>query len=272
MPVSWSWYKGSYDSRFVGDEMTIMNVKPLILLQDVSIGYVNEGFLKSINLNIEQGEFWGIMGPNGGGKSTLIMTILGLIPEVSGRISYPDNIVFGYVPQTEIFDRIFPTSVYEIVMMGRYNRIPVGKRPKQSDRKIVEDCLDKLEISHLKNRPFRSISGGEKQRALLARAIAGNPDILVLDEPTAAVDVKGETEIMNNVEMIRNEKKLTVLMVSHFLSTVSKFADHVIVIDKDNGIFKAGIKDDILGHDILSEIFGIDINLTQIPDRLRDLI
>ncbi len=249
-----------------------MKLKPLIELKDVSIGYLNEGFSKSINLSIQKGEYWGIIGPNGGGKSTLIKTILGLIPQVSGRIDYRDNMVFGYVPQTEIFDRIFPTSVYEIVMMGRHGRIPVGRRPRQSDRDIVENSLDKLEISHLKNRPFRSLSGGEKQRALLARAIAGTPDILILDEPTASVDVRGETEIMKHVERVREESKLTVLMVSHFLNTVSRFADHVMVIDKDNGIFKAGIKDDILTDEIISEIFGIDMSLGQVPDRLGRLV
>ena len=245
-----------------------MKLKPLIELKDVSIGYLNEGFLKSMNLSIQRGEYWGIIGPNGGGKSTFIKTILGLIPQVSGKINYPDNTVFGYVPQTEIFDRIFPTSVYEIVMMGMYGRIPVGRRPTQSDRKIVEDSLDKLEISHLRNRPFRSLSGGEKQRTLLARAIAGTPDILILDEPTASVDVRGETEIMKHVERVREESKLTVLMVSHFLNTVSRFADHVMVIDKDNGIFKTGIKDDVLADEIISEIFGIDISPGQVPDRL----
>jgi zinc transport system ATP-binding protein len=256
----------------VGNEKTIMNVKPLILLQDVSIGYLNVGFLKSISLSIQRGEYWGIIGPNGGGKSTFIKTILGLIPQVSGRINYPDNTVFGYVPQTEIFDRLFPTSVYEIVMMGRYGRIPVGRRPRQSDREIVEDSLNKLEISHLKNRPFRSLSGGEKQRALLARAIAGTPDVLILDEPTASVDVRGETEIMRHVDRIREESKLTVLMVSHFLNTVSRFADHVMVIDKDDGIFKAGIKDDVLADEIISEIFGVDMSLGQAPDRLGKLV
>jgi ABC-type Mn2+/Zn2+ transport system ATPase subunit len=249
-----------------------MKLKPLIEVRDVAIGYFNEGFLKSINLSIERGDFWGIIGPNGGGKSTLIKTILGLIPQVSGRIDYRDNTVFGYVPQTEIFDRIFSVSVYEIVMMGRYGRIPFGRRPGQSDRKIVDDSLDKLEISHLKNRPFRSLSGGEKQRALLARAIAATPDILVLDEPTASVDVRGETEILEHVERVREASKLTVLMVSHFLNTVSRFADHVMVIDKDNGIFKAGIKGDVLSNEIIREIFGIDITLDQIPDRLRQLI
>ena len=249
-----------------------MKLKPLIEVRDVAIGYFNEGFLKSINLSIERGDFWGIIGPNGGGKSTLIKTILGLIPQVSGRIDYRDNTVLGYVPQTEIFDRIFSVSVYEIVMMGRYGRIPFGRRPGQSDREIVDDSLDKLEISHLKNRPFRSLSGGEKQRALLARAIAATPDILVLDEPTASVDVRGETEILEHVERVREESKLTVLMVSHFLNTVSRFADHVMVIDKDNGIFKAGIKSDVLSNEIIREIFGIDITLDQIPDRLRQLI
>ncbi len=252
--------------------MTIMNVKPLIQLKDVSIGYVNEGFLKSLSLSIERGDFWGIIGPNGGGKSTLIKTILGLIPEVSGRIDYGDNTVFGYVPQAEVFDRIFPMSVYEIVMMGRYGRIPVGRRPGQTDRKIVDDSLDKLEISHLRNRPFRSLSGGEKQRALLARAVAAIPDVLVLDEPTASVDVRGETEILEHVERVREQSKLTVLMVSHFLNTVSRFADHVMVIDKDNGIFKAGIKDDVLTNEIISKIFGIDISLHPLRDRVRHLI
>ncbi|MGB7291386.1 MAG: metal ABC transporter ATP-binding protein [Thermodesulfobacteriota bacterium] len=249
-----------------------MKLKPLIEIKDVSIGYASEGFLKSINLSIERGDFWGIMGPNGGGKSTLIKTILGLIPKVSGRIDYWDNTVFGYVPQTEIFDRIFPISVYEIVMMGRYGRIPVGRRPGQTDRKIAEDSLAKLEISHLKNRPFRSLSGGEKQRALLARAIAATPDVLVLDEPTASVDIRGETEIMGHVARVREENKLTVLMVSHFLNTVSRFADHVMLIDKDNGIFKAGIKDDVLSDEILSKIFGIDITLDPLHDRLWQLI
>jgi manganese/zinc/iron transport system ATP- binding protein len=249
-----------------------MKLKPLIELGDVSIGYDGEGFLKSIDLSIQRGEYWGIIGPNGGGKSTLIKTILRLTPQVCGRIDYRDNLVFGYVPQTEVFDRIFPTSVYEIVMMGRYGRIPVGRRPRQSDRDIVENSIDKLEISHLKNRPFRSLSGGEKQRALLARAIAGIPDILILDEPTASVDVRGETEIMKHVEKVREESKLTVLMVSHFLNTVSRFADHVMVIDKDNGIFKAGIKDDVLTDEIISEIFGIDMGLGQGPDRLGKLV
>jgi zinc transport system ATP-binding protein len=250
----------------------MMKLEPLIELRDVSIGYLNEGFLESLNLSIERGDFWGIMGPNGGGKSTLVKTILGLIPEVSGRIIYPDNTVFGYVPQAEVFDRIFPMSVYEIVMMGRYGRIRVGRRPAQKDREIVDDSLDKLEISHLKNRPFRSLSGGEKQRALLARAVAATPDILVLDEPTASVDIRGETEIMKHVERVREENNLTVLMVSHFLTTVSRFADHAIVIDKDNSIFRAGVKDDVLSDEILSKIFGIDISRDPVHDRLRHLI
>jgi ABC-type Mn2+/Zn2+ transport system ATPase subunit len=256
----------------MGDEITIMTAKPLIQLKDVSIGYFDVGFLKSINLSIERRDFWGIIGPNGGGKSTLIKTILGLIPKVSGRIDYGDNTVFGYVPQAEIFDRIFPMSVYEIVMMGTYGRIPVGRRPGRRDRDIVDDSLDKLEISHLKNRPFRSLSGGEKQRALVARAVAATPDILVLDEPTASVDVRGETEILEHVERVREESKITVLMVSHFLNTVSRFTDHVMVIDKDNGIFKAGIKDDVLTDEIISKIFGIDITLDRMPDRLGQLI
>ena len=232
-----------------------MNSEPIIVLEDVSIGYDHTGFLESINLEIKRDQFWGILGPNGGGKTTLLKTILGLTPNFSGHIIYADNLVFGYVPQTSNFDNLFPISVAELVMMGRYSRLRIGKSPKKLDVGIVNDCLDKVEVLDLKKRTFRSLSGGEKQRALIARAIAGEPDVLVLDEPTASVDLKGEIEVMELIEKIRAESKITVLMVSHFINTVSRFSDHVIAVDKDRGIFRSGKKEEILRKEIISEIF-----------------
>ncbi|MGH7900600.1 MAG: metal ABC transporter ATP-binding protein [Thermodesulfobacteriota bacterium] len=232
-----------------------MSSEPIIVLEDVSIGYNHTGFLESINLRIKRDEFWGILGPNGGGKTTLLKTILGLIPKVSGSLSYTDNLVFGYVPQRENFDKIYPISVSELLMMGRYSRIKVGRNPKKEDREFIGYFLEKLEISHLERQTFRSLSGGEKQRALIARAIAGKPDILVLDEPTASVDLKGGTGVMELIENIRTEDKITVLMVSHFINTVSRFSDHVIAVDKDKGIFRSGLKEEVLRREIIDEIF-----------------
>jgi ABC-type Mn2+/Zn2+ transport system ATPase subunit len=117
--------------------------------------------------------------------------------------------------------------------------------------------MEKVGIRHLRERRFRSLSGGEKQRALLARAIAGEPDVLVLDEPTASVDVKGEAQIMELVQKIRSDDGLTVLMVSHFLNTVTSYADMIILIDKDSGYFRAGGRSGVLTEENLNKFFGL---------------
>lgn len=232
----------------------------LIKLENVEIGYERSGLMDSINLAIDSNQFWGILGPNGSGKTTLLKTMLSLLPPISGKISLEHSLVFGYVPQNEKFDPIFPISACEIVSMGRYSRVKPGKRLTLLDREIVTKSLDSVGVSHLKDRTFRSLSGGEKQRTLLARAIAGEPDVLVLDEPTASVDIKGEAEIMELVKKIQAESKVAVLMVSHFLNTVSEYSDHLILIDKDSNIFQAGTKAEILKHDSLDKFFGLNLN------------
>ena len=245
-------------------------MKNLIRLEDVIIGYENRGILGAINLSVDSGQFWGILGQNGGGKSTLLKTILGLLPPVSGRIESRQGMVFGYVPQNEKFDPIFPISVEEIVSMGRYSRVPVGMKLGKKDRSLVTKSMEKVGIDHLRGRTFRSLSGGEKQRALLARAIAGEPDVLVLDEPTASVDVKGEAQIMELVQKIRSDDGLTVLMVSHFLNTVTNYADMIILIDKDSGYFRAGGRSGVLTGENLNRFFGLGTGSGQIKN-LREI-
>ncbi|MEW6145629.1 MAG: metal ABC transporter ATP-binding protein [Thermodesulfobacteriota bacterium] len=245
-------------------------MRNLIELEDATIGYENKGILGPINLAIEKGRFWGILGPNGSGKSTLLRTVLGLLPPVSGHVKTADGTVFGYVPQSEKFDPIFPVSVDEMVSMGRYVRVRAGKKLTSSDLGHVTRALEKTGALHLRDRTFRSLSGGEKQRALLARAIAGEPDVLVLDEPTASVDMKGEAQIMELVGSIRSDDGLTVLMVSHFLNTVGKYADRIMLIDKDSGYFEAGDKAEILTDDNLNKFFGINAGVRRIED-LREI-
>jgi ABC-type Mn2+/Zn2+ transport system ATPase subunit len=242
-----------------------MNLSPLIKLENLTIGYDNRGFIDFVNLSIEQGQFWGIIGLNGGGKTTLLKTIMGLIPPVAGSVHYSEgkHLVFGYVPQRENFDHLFPISVAQLVVMGRYGRVSVGSSIKKEDWKIVTGCLQKVEIPHLENHTFRSLSGGEKQRVLLARALAGEPDVLILDEPTASVDIKGETIIMELIGKIKEENNLAVLMVTHFLNTVARFADHVVVIDKDSDFFRAGATKEIFIKENLSRIFGLNINIDE---------
>lgn len=243
----------------------------LIKLVGVVIGYDKRGLLDPIDLSIQNGQFWGIIGPNGGGKTTLLKTILGLIPPIRGKVEYgkDQTLIFGYVPQRENFDHIFPISVSEFVAMGRYIRIPVGRRIKKEDRRVVIECLRKVEIPHLKDRPFRSLSGGEKQRTLIAHALAGEPDVLILDEPTASMDIKGETAIMELIEKIKEKDNLTILMVSHFLNAVARFADHVVVIDKDSNIFRAGTMNEVFNDETLSRVFGLDVTVNQVEGKVR---
>ena len=233
----------------------------LIKLENVAIGYGKEVFVDSIGFSIDCNQFWGVLGSNGSGKSTLLKTILNLTPSLSGNIILHNNLVFGYVPQNEKFDPIFPISVFELVSIGRYSRVKPGSRLSQADKAVVEKSIESVGISHLKDRTFRSLSGGEKQRALLARAIAGKPDMLVLDEPTASVDIKGEAQIMELVKNIQAESKLAVLMVSHFLKTVSEFSDHLILIDKDSNTFHSGTKTEVLQKESLDKFFGLKLNL-----------
>lgn len=238
----------------------------LLELENLEIGYGRKGFLKIASMSIDRNQFWGVLGPNGSGKSTLLKTILGLLKPVGGSIKAENGIVFGYVPQNEHFDPIYPISVYELVSMGRYSRVPAGTRLSEKDNQVIVESLEKVGGSHLKERTFRSLSGGEKQRTLLARAIAGEPDILVLDEPTAAVDIKGEAQIMNLVKNIKEQNGLSVLMVSHFLNTISAFSDHIILIDQDNDFFQAGDKEEILSSENLSTFFGLDLDIKKLQD------
>lgn len=230
----------------------------LIKLDNVSIGYEKDAFLDSISIEIRSDQFWGVLGPNGSGKTTLLKTILNIIPPLKGQVIVDKESVYGYVPQNEKFDPIFPISVYELVSMGRYSRVRPGKRLTQADKEIVDRSMESAAIKHLRDRTFRSLSGGEKQRTLLARAIAGEPNLLILDEPTASVDIKGEAEIMELVKRIQAESGLAVIMVSHFIHTVAEFADHLILIDKDDDIFHAGEKSNVLEKESLGNLFGLN--------------
>lgn len=245
----------------------------IVNFDNVGIGYEKRPILsRKIDISIRKEEFWGIIGPNGGGKSTFLKTVLGLIPAVSGLVSYEYNPVFGYVPQFSTFDDIFPFSVKDFVAMGRYSRIPVGGSIKKKDWDKIMECIERVDIKHLVNRPFRSLSGGEKQRALLARSIAGYPDILILDEPTASVDWKGEAEIMSLIAGIRKDSKFSVMMVSHYLDTVKKYSEKVILIDKDKNIFQYGTNNELINSSNLSNLFGIDIKVENAEDRFSSIV
>ena len=230
----------------------------IIKLENASIGFKNTPILGGINFSVSNDEFWGVVGPNGGGKTTLLKTIIGLKGVIQGEYTVKESIRFGYVPQHEKYDGIFPISVSELVGMGRYSKVPFGSRMAASDWETVNESMEKVGIFHLRNKTFRSLSGGEKQRTLIAKSISSEPDVLVLDEPTASLDIKGEAEVMSLIQSLKNEFNLTVIMVSHFVDTIEKYTDKVALVDKDNNFFLSCDKEDAVCDENLRRYFGME--------------
>ncbi len=154
--------------------------------------------LRHVDLTLGRGEFLGIVGPNGGGKTTTIRSLLGLLKPIAGGIRIGDGqpLRFGYVPQRDTVDTLFPIPVEEIVLMGRYGRIGPVRWPSRTDRAIVRDSLEHVGMSALARRNYTELSGGQRQRVLIARALATEPDLLVLDEPTHGMDMPSESALL----------------------------------------------------------------------------
>jgi ABC-type Mn2+/Zn2+ transport system ATPase subunit len=185
----------------------------LLAVHKLAIGYGHTALLSDINLTIDQGDWWGIVGPNGAGKTTLLKTLLGIIPALGGRIERRAGLSFGYVPQRGVIDDIFPLPALDVVVMGRYPRIGPCRRVTRADRELALRYMERVGIAHLARKPFRSLSGGQKQRTLIARGLAPEPDVLVLDEPTDGMDIAGEAGLWSDLDLHR-ASGLT-LMISH---------------------------------------------------------
>jgi zinc transport system ATP-binding protein len=209
------------------------------------------------------GDFLAILGPNGSGKTTLIRTLLGQVLPDSGRVlvfgKAPGELArdrrrIGYVPQIETVDRNFPVHVFDLVMMGRYARLGLVRRPGKKDRDAVVRAMGRVGIDHLAERALGELSGGERQRAFLARALAGEPELLLLDEPTAGVDVAATEGFYDQIHQLQHELELTLVMVSHDVGVVSQ---HVDVIACLNRVLVAhGRPEDALTPDAIECMYG----------------
>jgi ABC-type Mn2+/Zn2+ transport system ATPase subunit len=229
----------------------------LLQLQDLRLGYDGRAVLEGISLTIERGEFLALLGPNGAGKTTLLRGLLGLIPVLSGQIEYGFDWLAnppGYVPQRETLDPIFPLTVFEVVLMGTYARLaplrPVGRRQRQ----FAATCLEQVGLSNLANRPFWALSGGQKQRVLIARALAVEPEMLMLDEPTSGVDPGAAAMIMELISCLNRERSLTVVLVSHHLRLVRSLVRSVIWVE--GGRASKGPTETMLAPERITDIFG----------------
>ncbi|NBW66504.1 ABC transporter ATP-binding protein [bacterium] len=231
----------------------------LVTFDHATLGYGAKKILTDISYEIPEGDFLGLVGPNGAGKTTMLRNILGSLSPLSGTVTVRPGLRFGYVPQRESVDSVYPLQVVEVVMMGRYDRIGLGRRPTKTDRALAIAALEHVGIAHLAEQQLRSLSGGQKQRALIARALVGEPTVLVLDEPTEGMDLVATTQILSLVRELHAQDGLTVLMVSHALNEVANYVERIALVLE--GGFRIGRVDEIMTEATLSSMYKIPVDV-----------
>lgn len=211
-------------------------IQPALEIHDLTVAFERKPVLWSIDLTIPQGKLVGIIGPNGAGKSTLIKAVMGILPLSSGYAKIFDQEIeevrqrISYVPQRESVDWDFPASVLDVVLMGRYSKLGLFRRPRKADRDAAMDCLRKVGMEAFAHRQISQLSGGQQQRTFLARALAQQADIYFMDEPFAGVDAATEKTIIGLLRSMTHMGK-TVVVVHHDLHSVSQYFDWVIMLN-----------------------------------------
>lgn len=251
----------------------------LIELQNIQFFYTgsvnnSQNFhLRNINLSVGKGEFLSILGPNGSGKSTLLKIISGILIPLSGKISLNGKPLQNYskrsiarkiafVPQASL--SVFPFSVYEIIMMGRTPHLNLLGFESEEDHRKVLEVLDMVEIGHLKNHSINEISGGEAQRAYIGRALVQQPEILLLDEPNAHLDIKHQLSIFDLIKRLNVSERLTVISVSHDLNLAAFYSDRIVMMES-GGIYIDDSTEKVLTEENIRNVFGVETAVSRIP-------
>lgn len=228
-------------------------------IKGLSVNYDNTIILDDINLCIPSSKLIAIVGPNGAGKSTLVKSMINLVKKNSGSIHYIgfDYLKYrnkiAYVPQSNSVDWDFPTTVLDVVLMGRYGHLGLFKRIKQSDKLLALEMLNKVGMDSFANRPISKLSGGQQQRVFLARALVQEADIYIFDEPFKGVDIKSEKVIINLLIQLKKDNK-TVIVVHHDLSTVKEYFDDVVLLNVT--VIDSGLVKDVFTDKNIQKTYG----------------
>ncbi len=239
----------------------------LVALEDAAVGYHGRALLSGVDLVVREGDFLAVVGPNGGGKTTILRTALGALAPVAGRIAGRRPLRIGYVPQREHVDAIFPFRAGEVVQMGRVPLLGPLRRPGSADRDAVRSAMARVRIEHLHDHAYGDLSGGQRQRTLIARALAADPELLALDEPTNGMDPAAELATMDLLRELHSGGGLAVVMVSHRLENVANYARTLAFVDKDQCLFRVGRMDEMLRPEALSQLYGRSMAVRELEGR-----
>ena len=242
----------------------------VINIKDAVVSYREDIALRGVSFSVRAGEFVGIIGPNGAGKTTLLTIVNGLGKLLAGRVWVLGDYLtpgnghslrkkVGYVPQAENIDPRMPMNVREVVMIGRYGLLGLLRRPGKRDWEIVDEMLELVGMTHLAQRPIGHLSGGEQQRVAIARCLAQEPELFLLDEPTASLDWKAKTDILELVKLIHNLRRLTTLFVTHDLSSLPIACDRMVLM-REGLIWGEGSPEELLTDGNLSQLYDIPVS------------
>jgi len=241
------------------------------MINNAVVSYREDIALRGVSLDVNRREFVGIVGPNGAGKTTLLTIVNGMGKLLHGQVrvlghnlssgnSHSLRKRVGYVAQAQSIDPRMPMNVREVAIIGRYGRLGLFRRPGKRDWEIVDAALELVGMTHLRERPIGHLSGGEQQRVAIARCLAQEPEIFLLDEPTASLDWKAQTEILELVKRIHEERNLTTLFVTHDLDALPHTCDRVVLM-KDGLIVADGAPDKLISTEYLSRLYDMPPSL-----------
>ncbi len=242
----------------------------VINIENAVVSYREDVALRGVSLKVKSGGFVGIVGPNGAGKTTLLTIVNGMGKLLSGRVWVLGDYLtsgnghslrkkVGYVAQVQNIDPRMPMNVREVVMIGRYGLLGLLRRPGKHDWEVVDEMLALVGMSHLTQRPIGHLSGGEQQRVAIARCLVQEPELFLLDEPTASLDWKAQTDILELVKLIHDSRRLTTLFVTHDLSSLPMACDRVVLM-REGLIWGEGSPEKLLTDNNLSQLYDMPVS------------
>lgn len=240
----------------------------IIELSNICFSYNRHQVLHGINLSIHKGDYLGIIGPNGGGKTTLIKIILGLLKPQSGSVKLFDTDIssfkswskIGYVPQKHVeFEVKFPATVFEVVAMGRFGHIGLFKGLGKTDIEYINQAIGQVEMGQYKQTLIANLSGGQQQRVFIARSLASQPEVLFLDEPTVGIDFKAQQDFYRLLKKLNSQLDITLVLVSHDLGIIASEVTEVACVN--NSLVYHGLAGDLHKSKLLTDLYGEGIKL-----------
>jgi iron complex transport system ATP-binding protein len=248
-----------------------MSKPSLFTLNALSFGYGKDTVLNQLDLQLQQGTFYGLIGGNGSGKSTLLELLMGILAPVSGSILYRDKELKEYTRQElatrlalvpQHFSMDFDYGVRDIILMGRHPHIPRFSSPSPHDIHMVEEAMSTMDILHLQQRPITALSGGELQRVVMARALAQETEVLILDEATSNLDIQHTIAIMRVIKERVKKSGLTVIAAIHDLNLAAAFCDECLVL-KDTELHSSGPVEQLFTAELINDVFEVEASVNR---------